>query len=205
MPSWRCCWGLAGLALLGGVEFPDNELEGIDWSIGWLLLVVLLAPLYRRAGVPQLVVGQACAFGRGRGVHRGIFRDRPCCRRRRIGHDRCGAGNRGGERDGSSRGPHSSVHRLVAHSTQRTVQLVRTVIPAVLLGPARCCSQAFTCSITKAHSSRCSLALVVPQFIAGTIFGYARVQYGFWAGVLLHVLHNGTALGLALLTADVVG
>lgn len=35
------------------------------------------------------------------------------------------------------------------------------------------------------------LPLVLPQFIAGSIFGYARVTYGLWASMLLHVLHNG--------------
>ncbi|MCB2085934.1 MAG: CPBP family intramembrane metalloprotease [Sphingomonadaceae bacterium] len=39
------------------------------------------------------------------------------------------------------------------------------------------------------------LPLVIPQFIAGSIFGYARVRYGLWSNMLLHVLHNGTLVG----------
>ncbi|UIP07043.1 CPBP family glutamic-type intramembrane protease [Erythrobacter sp. SDW2] len=39
------------------------------------------------------------------------------------------------------------------------------------------------------------LPLVLPQFIAGSIFGYARVTYGLWASMLLHVLHNGALVG----------
>lgn len=39
------------------------------------------------------------------------------------------------------------------------------------------------------------LPLVLPQFIAGSIFGYARVTYGLWASILLHVLHNGALVG----------
>ncbi|MCP5395448.1 MAG: CPBP family intramembrane metalloprotease [Sphingomonadaceae bacterium] len=42
------------------------------------------------------------------------------------------------------------------------------------------------------------LALVVPQFIAGLIFGYGRVQYGLWASVLLHMLHNALVVGAVL-------
>ncbi len=42
------------------------------------------------------------------------------------------------------------------------------------------------------------LPLVVPQFIAGALFGYARVQYGLWAAMLLHAMHNGTAVALVL-------
>ena len=42
-------------------------------------------------------------------------------------------------------------------------------------------------------------ALVVPQLLAGLIFGYARVTYGLWSSMLLHIMHNGTAIGLVLL------
>ena len=40
------------------------------------------------------------------------------------------------------------------------------------------------------------LPLVLPQFILGAILGYLRVHYGLWSSMLLHALHNGTALGL---------
>lgn len=40
---------------------------------------------------------------------------------------------------------------------------------------------------------------VVPQFVSGLIFGYARVTYGMWSAILLHALHNGTAM-VAILT-----
>ena len=43
-----------------------------------------------------------------------------------------------------------------------------------------------------------ALPLVIPQFIAGLIFGYARVTFGLWSAILLHVLHNGTAIGIIL-------
>ena len=43
---------------------------------------------------------------------------------------------------------------------------------------------------------------VVPQFIAGLIFGYARVNYGLWSSILLHILHNGTAMTAILTFGD---
>ncbi len=46
--------------------------------------------------------------------------------------------------------------------------------------------------------------LVVPQFVAGTMFGYVRLQYGLWAAILLHALHNGTAVAVMLLAGPVV-
>ena len=42
------------------------------------------------------------------------------------------------------------------------------------------------------------LPLVLPQTLAGLIFGYARVSYGMWSAILLHMLHNGTAMLLVL-------
>lgn len=46
------------------------------------------------------------------------------------------------------------------------------------------------------------LPLVLPQFVAGSIFGYARVNYGLWSAMLLHILHNGTLIGLVLLALE---
>jgi len=48
------------------------------------------------------------------------------------------------------------------------------------------------------------LPLVIPQFIAGALFGYARVQYGLWAAMLLHAMHNGTAVALVLLLGEML-
>lgn len=43
---------------------------------------------------------------------------------------------------------------------------------------------------------------VLPQFLAGLIFGYARVNFGLWSSMMLHALHNGTAIAAILLFAD---
>ena len=48
------------------------------------------------------------------------------------------------------------------------------------------------------------LPLVIPQFISGSIFGFARVQYGLWSSIVLHMLHNG-ALVLVVVTASKLG
>lgn len=42
------------------------------------------------------------------------------------------------------------------------------------------------------------LPLVLPQFVTGSILCYLRVHYGLWAAMLLHALHNGTAMVLVL-------
>jgi membrane protease YdiL (CAAX protease family) len=43
------------------------------------------------------------------------------------------------------------------------------------------------------------LVLVVPQLLVGLIHGYARVTYGLWSDMLLHMLHNGVLIGLVVL------
>lgn len=41
------------------------------------------------------------------------------------------------------------------------------------------------------------LPFVLPQTIAGLIFGFARVRYGMWANIALHALSNALFIGLA--------
>lgn len=43
------------------------------------------------------------------------------------------------------------------------------------------------------------LPLVLPQLILGSMLGYLRVNYGLWANILLHALHNSLAIGVVLL------
>ena len=49
------------------------------------------------------------------------------------------------------------------------------------------------------------LPFVIPQFIGGAIFGYVRVHYGLWASMLIHALHNATALSVAMLGGELAG
>ncbi|BDI59553.1 lysostaphin resistance A-like protein [Qipengyuania nanhaisediminis] len=43
------------------------------------------------------------------------------------------------------------------------------------------------------------LPLVIPQFVLGTLLGYVRVHIGLWAAIVLHAMHNATALTIASL------
>ncbi|MEE4200964.1 CPBP family intramembrane glutamic endopeptidase [Erythrobacter sp.] len=43
------------------------------------------------------------------------------------------------------------------------------------------------------------LPLVLPQFILGMILAYVRVRFALWAAILLHAVHNATALTFAAL------
>lgn len=46
------------------------------------------------------------------------------------------------------------------------------------------------------------LPLVVPQLLAGLIFGYARVTYGLWSDMLLHMMHNGVFISLVVFSTS---
>jgi len=43
------------------------------------------------------------------------------------------------------------------------------------------------------------LPLVIPQLLVGLILGYARVTFGLWSDLLLHMLHNGVLISLIVL------
>lgn len=46
-----------------------------------------------------------------------------------------------------------------------------------------------------------ALPLVLPQFATGMILGYLRVNYGLWASILLHFLHNAAFIGMVVLAS----
>jgi membrane protease YdiL (CAAX protease family) len=43
------------------------------------------------------------------------------------------------------------------------------------------------------------LPLVIPQLVVGLILGYARVTYGLWSDMLLHIMHNALLIALVIL------
>lgn len=44
--------------------------------------------------------------------------------------------------------------------------------------------------------------MVIPQFIGGMIMGYARVTYGMWANLSLHIARNSLAMTMVLLAGS---
>ena len=47
-----------------------------------------------------------------------------------------------------------------------------------------------------------ALPLVLPQLATGMMLGYLRVNYGLWASMLLHALHNAAFISLVLLAGS---
>lgn len=46
------------------------------------------------------------------------------------------------------------------------------------------------------------LALILPQFVLGALLGYIRVRIGLWAAIVMHSVHNATAIGIAALASS---
>lgn len=178
---------LAFLAVEGaGIELPSNELESIDLGLGMIAFIVLLAPL-----------GEEIAF-------RGWLSGRPGA----LGSIALLA-----------------LALLIGGQFQETLGAAGTgvaVIGCLILALAVAFvfyerpafgwfAWAFplffwlsTLGFAAIHlgnyadTDEMLWPLVIPQFIAGILFAYARVHHGLWSSILLHLLHNGTFIVLVL-------
>ena len=173
-----------------GLTFPDNALEDLDFGPLQILFVVLLVPALEEA------------------VFRGWLSGRPA---HLVPFLLVAASY--GALAGGMVPPHLAGFGIVF-----AVLIAATVLSAMQQGrpPYPWFRAAFpvffaiaSLSFALVHlfnyegtSLAYALPLVIPQFIAGLIFGYARVTYGLWSAIVLHVLHNGTAIGLILIFGE---
>ncbi|TMM46579.1 CPBP family glutamic-type intramembrane protease [Qipengyuania marisflavi] len=182
---------IAGAVLMSGFEFPENEIAGLTLSPRVLALIVLLAPLIEEIGFRSWLSGRpghvlAAAF-----LAFALF-GLPLVF-----------------------GDGGSLWFAVSFFGAMVLAL-GTLYALRKRGQMPWFARAFplffaaaTISFALIHlfnyqegTLAVLLPLVLPQLIAGTIFGYARVTYGLWASIVLHMLHNGTAIGLVLLATS---
>ena len=187
-----------------GFEFPENALAGIDWNIGWVLLIVLGAPLYEEVAFRSWLSGRPHHLAALGAFIGGAFLTSVV------------AGAFGfGEGDAAHGAAMIGVMALVVGLVLAAITWWR--IPArppfrwfkrffpLLFALSSLGFAAIHLANYEEGALRYLLPLIVPQLIAGTIFGYARVTYGFWAAVLLHTLHNSTAMLVILVTSGLAG
>ena len=176
-----------------GFEFPENALAGIDWNIGWVLLIVLGAPVYEELAFRSWLSGKPAHLAAFIAFIAGFVLTTAVASGVGLGFD-------------------NPAHELGAVSAMSFV--VALVLAAIALWRlpktepfswfARLFPLFFALSslaFAAIHllnyeegALKFLLPLVIPQLIAGTIFGFARVRYGLWANILLHAMHNGTAM-----------
>lgn len=180
---------IAGIAMATGFEIPKNRLDAIELTPGWIAAIVVGAPLFEE------IVFRSWLSGRPRHLVAGL----------------CTAA--------------AIILLIVMGSTGLDefvlsgITVLTLILAAIIAGfklpvthPGPRFSRYFpvifwatAAAFALAHlvnydesASPVLLALVLPQFVLGTLLGFARVQYGLWAAILLHALHNGTAVLLLL-------
>lgn len=178
---------------IAGVELPSNELEAIDLGPVTIALIVLGAPLGEEiafrgwlSGRPgalwpitllAIVLVGSAAFGERMGpAVQAVFV---------LG----GIGLAGAlAYIWHARPP----HRWFARAFPVFFWLSALAFAAIHLG-------------NYAETEKMLWPLVIPQFLAGILFAYARVHYGLWSSIVLHILHNATLVALVLAGGAIAG
>lgn len=189
---------LAMMALLMGFSPPDNALNNLDWSIGTVALVVIAAPLLEELGFRSWLSGRP-----GHLLATGVL---------------AGSGLAAVMLAETTTGDAAEASVGLA----MVAGLILAVIAIVVLrgraplGWFKALFPVFFWLTTVAFALihllnyqegalAILLPLVLPQFFSGAIFGFARVEYGLWASILLHALHNASAIAIILLFGGAAG
>jgi membrane protease YdiL (CAAX protease family) len=166
-----------------GIHMPENALDSIEIDAMWIAVIVLGAPLSEEvlfrgwlsgrpghvAAVAMLVLGfMGAAFAAGLGSQAGVLA--------------AGFGALALAALAIWRGRRSEPFRFYSHRFRWFFYASALAFAAIHL---------------LNYQGEASALLVVPQFVAGLIFGYARVTNGLWSSIALHALHNATFLTLA--------
>ncbi|NVD45248.1 CPBP family intramembrane glutamic endopeptidase [Qipengyuania atrilutea] len=181
---------IAGLIVMIGIDLPENALSGLSWGPEIIAAVVIVAPIVEETGF------------------RGWLSGRP-------GHILAWAVFL------LTGAVLSYVARATGTETGAASYIALAVMLALIVGALYYFRKApamgwfkrlfpllfwlSTLAFALVHlwnytegSLAYLLPFVVPQFVAGSIFGYVRVHYGLWASILTHALHNGLAVALVL-------
>lgn len=170
----------------GGIELPSNELESIDLGLGMIALIVLAAPLAEEIAFRGWLSGRPGTLWPIALLVLALA---------------------GGSALGASVGPAAQAMLVLggialagalaflwhAKPPQRWFERAFPVFfwlsalgfAAIHLG-------------NYADTDKMLWPLVIPQFLAGILFAYARVHHGLWSSIMLHALHNGTFVALVL-------
>ena len=189
---------IGAVVLLAGADLPENMLEQVEFTPGWIAAIVLGAPLIEELifrswlsgklghvlAAAIMLAGAALAAGMG-AAYVGEQAETG------VALALIGA---------------ALLAALALFLLRRRAPMgwFRTIFPGlfwlVTLGFGF-----MHLTNYEAASLAILLPLTLPQIVAGTLFGYARVRYGLWAAILLHAAHNGTAVSLALIAERLGG
>ncbi|MDY7096792.1 MAG: CPBP family glutamic-type intramembrane protease [Pseudomonadota bacterium] len=182
---------IASAVLLSGVEIPNNTLEDIPLSPGWIAVIIIGAPLTEEilfrswlSGKPGHLIAALVAFA--------VLIVMPLVPM--------------GDADGTSAwraaiivgGALAAFAAAFGLRRYGPMGWFRSLFPAIFW------LATFTFAAVHLVNYETAgllilLPLVIPQFVAGTLFGYARVKLGLWAAMVLHGLHNASAVTVMLI------
>lgn len=189
---------IAALVTAAGFDMPDNMLEDIRFTPGWIALIVLAAPLIEElvfrswlSGRPGHVLAAALMLGAA-----GIAA--------MVGVGNTGEQAEAGVALAALGGAFVGAIAIFLLRRRPAMGWFQRIFP-VLFWVVTLAFGVMHIFNYESASLAILLPLALPQIIAGALFGYARVQYGLWAAVLFHTAHNSTALGIALLAERLGG
>ncbi|MEE4153127.1 MAG: CPBP family glutamic-type intramembrane protease [Erythrobacter sp.] len=182
---------IASLVLLTGFEIPQNTLEELALTPGWIAVIIIGAPL------AEELMFRSWLSGRPGHLVAGIAGIAAL-----LGLPILAAA--GGTLQLAALAALVALVVGAAWSLWRwreapPLRWFVAAFPLIFWGVAVVFALIHLVNYEAAGGILMLLPLVVPQFIAGTIFGYARVRYGLWASIALHALHNGSAVAVMLL------
>ena len=177
--------GIAVAVTAGGVEIPENALENMELTAPIILLIVVLAPVFEEmifrswlSGRPGFVV-PAAVLMIGIVASAMLISARPLI--------------------GIPIGLAAVVLSLWAAARLRDRRPWPFFIRHFRWFFYGTCMAFAAVHLTNFDGATAGFApLVIPQLISGTIFGFARVHYGLWSAIALHIAHNSIFIAGAL-------
>lgn len=187
---------IAGLVAAAGVSIPQTAIAGMDMSPAVIAAAILAAPLAEEivfrswlSGRLWHILGLLAAIVAGSAVMAWKFATSP-------GTDGMGAFG-----DAALFAvPVGLIAALAVIYPMRgrpAMGWFQRAFPVFFWLSALAFAAAHLLNFTEANMLAI-LPLVLPQFTIGLVLGYARVTYGLWSSVLLHVLHNAAFMGMVL-------
>lgn len=82
---------------------------------------------------------------------------------------------------------------IFSRSQQRVVERLQSIFPAAFWASTALFAGAHLMNYG-IHAPPVAVLLILPQFIGGTILGYARVRYGMWANIGIHASLNAAVV-----------
>ena len=178
--------GCAALYIAAGGEMPHHALDGLKLTAPLVLMIVLVGPIFEEAAFRGWLTGTARAlslYGTVIVVAAAIMLS--------GSFDRIAAAIL---LAALLVGVIGSLMWLPGNAP---IQRFEPFFPYLFWGSSIAFALVHLTNLTLGHN-RLAILWVLPQLISGTIFGYARIRYGMWSNVMLHMAHNAVMMLVAL-------